>query len=348
MKEKIAGIQVVRGILFILILCFHCGAPYAALGWGGVECFFVISSFFLTRKILLTDNLCISTHILHRIKRLYPPYIIILIPALLYSFVILRKIPVDLPIFLLSLQNFMWINTNYVSPMQPITAHTWTITIEIWLGTLWLILLLSNRSRVKKICYIAIFSAIMIRTLGIWLNCGPIFITLFPLAHADSFGIGGLLAVKSLEENKPGGGYFAAAMGSIGLLGIIASMLKIANNNGINIMSAYYLFSSSSNYLNNVISGNIYLFLSMLSFTILSVIIFNKNQIGLFFKPLASLGNISYEMYLFHWPILYVCANSIFKGKNLTWYISAIIYFCSTLVAVLIYNMFKNLFIRKS
>lgn len=50
MKKISPYIQVFRAVLFLLILAFHCGVPYADFGWAGVETFFVISSFFMTRN----------------------------------------------------------------------------------------------------------------------------------------------------------------------------------------------------------------------------------------------------------------------------------------------------------
>ena len=50
MMRYYPSIQIFRGILFLLILAFHCGIPYANLGWGGVEALFVISEFFLVVK----------------------------------------------------------------------------------------------------------------------------------------------------------------------------------------------------------------------------------------------------------------------------------------------------------
>lgn len=193
MKREMVKIQVLRGILLVLIFSFHCGAPFAALGWGGVETFFIISAFFLTRKVMQVDKLSINNQIVHRIKRLYPPYIIILIMALIYSFIFLKRIPFDFPIFILSLQNLLWIKTQYISPMQPLTAHTWTISIEIWMGIIWLMLLskLRSKEKIRVACFLFIIGAVMVRSFLIWLEFGELFITLFPLSHADAFGIGG-------------------------------------------------------------------------------------------------------------------------------------------------------------
>lgn len=140
MKKYYPSIQILRGILFLLILAFHCGAPFASFGWGGVEAFFVISAFFLVKKHWGTDTLHVKDQFVHRIKRLYPPYVAVLLVAALFA-LLKKTIPVDLITHLLSGQNFQWMMTGYSSPMQPMTAHTWTLSIEVWTGLVWLLLL---------------------------------------------------------------------------------------------------------------------------------------------------------------------------------------------------------------
>lgn len=139
MNKKFNLVQSFRGVLFLFILAFHCKIPFCNFGWSGVETFFIMSSFFMTRKYY-NNSFSIKCELLHRIARLYPAYIILLIIALLFA-IMKHQIPIDFPFHLLSSQNFYWIITNYKSPMQSITAHTWTLSIEIWLGLLWLFLL---------------------------------------------------------------------------------------------------------------------------------------------------------------------------------------------------------------
>lgn len=46
MKKYYPSIQALRGILFLLILAFHCGVPYADFGWGGGGSLFCYQCFF--------------------------------------------------------------------------------------------------------------------------------------------------------------------------------------------------------------------------------------------------------------------------------------------------------------
>lgn len=35
MRRYYPSIQILRGVLFLLILAFHCNVPYVNFGWGG-------------------------------------------------------------------------------------------------------------------------------------------------------------------------------------------------------------------------------------------------------------------------------------------------------------------------
>lgn len=75
-----------------------------------------------------------------RIFRLYSPYVVLLFITVLYTMLI-QLFPYDVFTYLFSLQNIQWMLIDYSSLMQPMTAHTWILAIEIWAGIFWLILL---------------------------------------------------------------------------------------------------------------------------------------------------------------------------------------------------------------
>ena len=87
MKKKMQHIQMLRGFLFILILAFHSFMPYSSAFWVGVEGFFLLSAFFLTKKLLSKDNISIKEQFVHRIKRLYLPYILVLFIAGIFIYI---------------------------------------------------------------------------------------------------------------------------------------------------------------------------------------------------------------------------------------------------------------------
>ena len=248
MKKYYPSIQVLRGVLFLLILAFHCGAPFASFGWGGVEAFFVISAFFLVKKYWGTDELNVKKQFVHRITRLYPPYVVVLMIAALYA-LLTKVIPFDLVTHLLSGQNFQWMITGYKSSMQPMSAHTWTLSIEVWTGLVWLLLLrYLNQKQFKYSMYGMLLTVILYRTLAVIFGCDVYIVSLCPIAHFDAFACGSLLAMGCRREK------IDKKIGLLclpGLAAIVACVCVIAVNNDILLWQGYLLLSSSKNYLNN-------------------------------------------------------------------------------------------------
>ena len=307
MKKYYPSIQVLRGVLFIFILAFHCGAPYANFGWAGVEAFFVISAFFLVRKYWGSENISVGEQFKHRISRLYPPYIAVLIVAALYA-LLMKAIPFDFVTHLLSAQNFHWMITGYKSSMQPLTAHTWTLSIEVWGGLLWLLLLKwLPKDRFKKSMYAMLAVGVGYRVVTILAGADAWIVSLCPIAHFDAFACGSLLAISVKEDRAD---RKVAFLGIVGLAGIVGCIAWISHVNEVSLIGAYQLLSSSKNYLNNWFTGNIYLFISLLTFAIVGLLYLHDekrpSEAGQIEKVFVRLGDNSYVLYLFHWQILAV------------------------------------------
>ena len=318
MLKKYPGIQVLRGVLFLFILAFHCGAPYANFGWGGVEAFFVISAFFLVQKYWGRNDISVKNQFRHRIARLYPPYIAVLIVAALYA-TLMRTIPYDLMTHLLSAQNFHWMITGYQSAMQPMTAHTWTLSIEVWGGLVWLFLLKClSRNRFKSVMVGLLLLGIIYRVVTIIYGANVWIVSLCPLAHFDAFACGSLLAIGIYEEKVD---RKVGILGILGLTGIVCCIVWMSRANDIDFVGAYLLLSSSKNYLNNWFTGNIYLFISLLTTGIIGLVYIHDekkaNGVSLITKGFVKLGDYSYVLYLFHWPVLSVLRRLVHHWRVL-------------------------------
>lgn len=139
---------------------------------GGVEIFFVISSFFLIKKLCEVDskefNIIKLTK--HRIGRLAPVYYLVCCGAFVVVLLIKHKIAIkDIVLHILFAQNFNWMVTGYVSDLVPLTGHTWTLSIEVCLFLIWLIAFKVIKDTKKRCLFncLALFGAIFI--VRLWL-----------------------------------------------------------------------------------------------------------------------------------------------------------------------------------
>ena len=131
-----------RAVAVLLVVLYHAGCSWISGGYVGVDVFFVISGYLITKIIvtrILNGNFSLKDFYLKRIRRLYPPLLIVATFVLLFgSFYLL---PLDYKnlsisaIFTLfySANIYFWKNRNdYFSPQvegMPL-LHTWSLAIE--------------------------------------------------------------------------------------------------------------------------------------------------------------------------------------------------------------------------
>lgn len=200
-------------------------------------------------------------------------------------------------------QNFYWMITGYRSDLSVFTAHTWTLSIEFWLFLVWLVAFRFAKSDKARVFFniISIVCAIAWRMVAVvWIQ--DVMITsLCPIAHMDAFALGSLMALYEKNKTKQNPWVFIGA-GVLGIFIIFGSIFATACLNEIGFLQAYALYSTSKNYLNSLLTCNIYLGLSLFAIGLLWV----SKQFEIKGKIVQSIiicGNVSYSAYLIHYPI---------------------------------------------
>lgn len=303
MAGRIKSIESLRFILFLGIFLFHSVSSWFSIGWGGVQSFLVISSFFLTGKLIDLSNEKIRPLELlkRRIKRIYPAYLLLVIAFTLIFVLYKKEFPNDFIWYLFSAQNFFWSFTGCSSAISTFTAHTWYITLDMYLFIIWILLFkFFAREHYKKLCIVAILFAVCYRTISI-LFFDNIFLTYtMPWSMLDTFGLGGLLALAVKEDSVNKSCLPEIIIGSVGIIGCI---LISAVSNHLSVLESYQSFRSASGYANSIVLVNVFLFFSILTIGLLKYCLYNKHT--LLENPiLVKLGGLSYILYMFHWPIL--------------------------------------------
>ena len=278
-----------------------------SLGRGrGIFC---LKRLFYDKKTIFetAGDFRVLSEIRARACRLYPFYLAFLLTVAAKMFQSKHLAVVqDFVVHILFLQDFYWISSGYQSALQFTTAHTWTLAIEVWLFLLWLAAFkLLKSTKLRYIWnYALIVCAILYRTVTTVGGADIYMISLMPIAHADAFAVGSLMALSA--SRKEGKNPLRRARPYIFIIGggalIAASIAITAGLYHISWWSAYDLYKSSVGYLNNAFTCNIYLFFSILSVGLVELF----GRLDCSAKPLSWLsrmGDFTYDSYLLHWYI---------------------------------------------
>jgi peptidoglycan/LPS O-acetylase OafA/YrhL len=149
--SKNPALDGVRAVAISLVLLYHAGAPFMGFGWIGVDIFFVLSGFLITRLLLeehaAGGSIRLPEFWMRRLLRILPIYYFY---ALLITVLVLSGVGATQPhggwsvaAYLLSI----WGYFNNLAPLggiwehQYLTGHLWTLSVEEQFYLAWPLLL---------------------------------------------------------------------------------------------------------------------------------------------------------------------------------------------------------------
>lgn len=344
-KFYIKSLDGLRGLAVILVFLFHFGRlSFISLGfeagWIGVQLFFVLSGYLITRILLEQKEVGLSTYLKKfywrrglRIFPLYFGYLVIL--TALFLFIAIPENFSSIAIYLFSYTyNFSVLSIG--PQVNRLFTHLWSLCVEEQFYIVWpfIIYFLSVRQTKILIVSLLFFSPTVRFILFEFLvNNGKDNETIgtsiywFPLSHFDAFAIGG--GVNFVKERLLG---LRAAKWIIFLLliSLIAGAL-----NYFTLMKGNLVSASSFGYSIHETRNLQFIWsYSILNFLFASIIWYLTSSTNQFFSwtPLVSLGRISYGIYLFHFPIMGILTKVYPKAIINEW-ITLMIYFLITVVA---------------
>ena len=292
-----SDIDGLRTIAVFLVILNHAGFSIFSGGFVGVDVFFVISGFLITTIIYtaLQQNTFSMTWFLgRRIKRLMPVLLfILLITTIVFSFIML---PQDLMKYYRSV---IWV-VSYIgnfffwrehggyfdggSAEVPL-LHTWSLAVEEQYYFIWpLILVIAYKYLGSKgtitAAIIGCIAATIFSQWGTEVTIGAAYYLLptrfFELLVGSCLALGWNYLPKSNQ-------IFSHCLSLLGLALIIGSALMLNEHSAFPGYNALYPVIGTA------------------------LIIYSSNGIVnklLSFRPMVYTGNISYSLYLWHWPIL--------------------------------------------
>ena len=312
-------IQILRGVSVLAVVFYHLGLPIHG-GFLGVDSFFVISGFVITETLLRADGTLKTKIVLFykkRIRRILPASIYITLLTLLASFLFLPRLYlknylIDTTSSFFMVANFRFAKSGVDYLNQTLHSspflHFWSLGVEEQFYLLWPILFLSL-FRWKSLYYIAIpilFAASIVTT-----QIFPTASFFFPTSRAWEFMIGAFVAtLPRLNSNKT-------------IKFLITIFLWL-------IMLFFFILANPDTHMFQFFALPIVLVTGALIYIGFSSVIF---------RPLEHIGNISYSLYLVHWPVI---AILLFYFEKINYLLSISIFILSLIMAKFLTDNLEN------
>lgn len=150
----IPAIDGLRGLAVIAVMLYHLGFTWIPGGFLGVDLFFVISGYVITRLILdsiaRSGGLDLRAFYKARLRRLFPPLVFMVITTALYIGIwapeTMRRFVSDAPFSLSGTMNWWLVfrDTDYFDSIArpALLQHTWSLGVEAQFYLIWPLILL--------------------------------------------------------------------------------------------------------------------------------------------------------------------------------------------------------------
>ena len=329
----IPAIDGLRAVAVIAVMLYHLGFSWIPGGFLGVDLFFVISGYVITRLLLdsiqRSGGLDLRAFYKARIRRLFPPLVFMIFVTIIYISIwapeTMRRFVSDSPFALLGGMNWWLVfrHTDYFDTISrpPLLQHTWSLGVEAQFYLIWpLILLLVLRQFGKaKIpgaaLFIAAISGVALLLVSFEVdavNASQVSHVYFGTdTHSIGLFLGAALAVSWVPQNlqeqvNRRAQDFIDGIGVIGFVGLLGVFLLVNENDPTLYKLAFPLAG-------------------LFGCAILTSIVHPASR----FAPILSskvavwIGERSYAIYLWHWVVFQVTRPAV-DLEGSTWALYAL------------------------
>ena len=310
--NKRTDIQGLRAISVLLVVAYHAGLRLPG-GFFGVDIFFVISGFVITaslkREYEQSGQIKLRSFYFRRFKRLAPSLALIVFSVMVITPFLL--IPLDAKLStattglaaIFSISNFSLVlgELNYFAPSAKsnLLLHTWSLSVEEQIYVIFPIfitLIFKMRKKVKITNLYIIFGAISVSSYFLSIFGDQQRTAFFghysPIVRIWAFLAGAVLAIRPIAITRANV-KLSAIYGYTGLLIILIAALFVNSES-----SSYKIFAIFP------VAGAAMIIISGLEPS-------NKFSKLISNKLFLQIGDASYAIYLWHWPIIAITREVI-------------------------------------
>ena len=326
-NNYIPQIDGLRAIAVLSVILFHADFQILNIsflgGYFGVDIFFVISGYLIT-KLIITEiknenNFNFKNFYLRRIKRLLPALLTVAIFSYIFAWLFLW--PISFLEYIGSLVSGIFFSSNiffYFTEIQYNASqsiykpllHYWSLSVEEQFYLLYPVSLFAIYKYFKKNLVLSfIIISIISFILSIYLSLHNPSLSFYLLPTRIWELLVGAYAAKLHIENTRflNNNSSSFSIQLVGLFLIVVSILLVKNSTGSMSLQEYEIWTNNMNIKNTFLYSHpgVITLLPVVGTFLIILFSNDKNIINKFlsYKPIVFTGLISYSLYLWHFPI---------------------------------------------
>ncbi|MCY1015857.1 acyltransferase family protein [Pyxidicoccus sp. MSG2] len=304
-----------RGVAVLMVIAYHSLTVLTTasvgrlfqVGWAGVDLFFVLSGFLITRILVQTRErgAYFRTFYARRALRIWPLYFLVLA----FAFTLMGRL---LPILAFDTQQYPWalyalyLQNLWLTDFGPSPLSvTWSLAIEEQFYLVWPLLVFFLRNgQLRALLWACVLLSPVARFAALWEGVSPFQVYTFTLLRLDGLALGGLLALGVVD-----GRYTAERLERWGrrlavpalLVAFGVSFVFFSHGHAIHMATA--LVGPGGPTVRALLVTGLYSlwtvgFASLLGWVLTGRV--RVLQAVLQWAPLRFVGQVSYGLYLFH------------------------------------------------
>lgn len=305
-EHRRADIQGLRALAVIVVIAFHAGLPVPG-GFVGVDVFFVISGFVITAMLMRewasSRRIAVGAFYLRRFRRLTPALALMVGLTMIASAFLLSPLgpqetaaQTGIGAMLIVANAVIAATTggyfDAAAELNPL-LNTWSLSVEEQFYLIFPALLalgwVLGRKGPRQLPAIVIVGAVAVGSFALTLigSASPWLGFYSPFTRAWEFAIGALLAIAAVRIRSTA---LATAIALLGLAAVLASLWLIDGETPfpgpwtlLPTLGTLLLILAGSNAANPV-----------------------SRALG--WRPMVAVGDTSYSLYLWHWPVIVFAA----------------------------------------